>query len=383
MPGQVTRRGGVGVVDKDWEVLLSFLPHGWRELAEDTGTLKGLRKDKSVNALLRVLLLHLGCGHSLRETVVRARKADLADLSSVALFKRLQKSEAWLQALCVALFREQGLALSSDGGFQVRAFDATTVQEPGRTGSLWRVHYSIYLPSLTCDFFAVTETEGTGAGDSFSHFPIREGDYILADRSYSTATGLHHVVSAGGHVTVRVNTGSLSLRTTERQPLDLLAAVASLKRAEAVRSWPAEAVARNRTTVRGRICAVRKTRQAIEMAHEKIRRVAALKGKQVQPQTLEFARHVIVFTTFPEATFSAHEVLEWYRVRWQVELVFKRLKALAQLGHVPKHNEESARAWLYGKLLVALLVEKLRRHASATSPWGYGLEAAPAAQRMA
>ena len=341
----MTRRG-VGVMDEDWEVLLSFLPHDWRELAEDTGTLKGLRKDKSVDALLRVLLLHLGCGHSLRETVVRARKADLADLSSVALFKRVKKSEAWLQALCVALFREQGLALSSDGGFQVRAFDATTVKEPGRTGSLCRVHYSICLPSLACDFFAVTETEGMGTGDLFSHFPIREGDYILADCGYSTATDLHHVVSAGGHVTVRVNTGSLSLRTTERQPLDLLAAVASLKRAGAVRSWSAQAVARDRTTVRGRICAVRKTRQAIEMAHEKIRRVAARKGKQVQPQTLEFVRHVIVFTTFPEATCSAHEILEWYRVRWQVELVFKRLKALAQLGHLPKHNEESARAWL-------------------------------------
>ena len=31
-------------------------------------------------------------------------------------------------------------------------------------------------------------------------------------------------------------------------------------------------------------------------------------------------------------------------------------KSLAQLGHLPKHDEVSAQAWLYGKLLVALLV---------------------------
>ena len=97
-----------GTVDEDWDVLRSFLPRDWRELAQDTGALKGLRKDKTVDNLLRTLLLHLGCGHSLRETAVRARQAHLADLSDVALLKRLKKSKGWLQALCVRLFEEQG-----------------------------------------------------------------------------------------------------------------------------------------------------------------------------------------------------------------------------------------------------------------------------------
>ena len=80
---------------------------------------------------------------------------------------------------------------------------------------------------------------------------------------------------------------------------------------------------------------------------------------------------MIVFATFPAAEFPAERVLEWYRLRWQqVELVFKRFKSLAQLGHLPKHNDDSAKAWLYGKLLVALLVEKLIRDAQAVSPLG-------------
>ena len=82
-------------------------------------------------------------------------------------------------------------------------------------------------------------------------------------------------------------------------------------------------------------------------------------------------------------TFADEEVLEWYRTRWQVELVFKRFKSLAQLGHLPKHDDESAKAWLYGKLLVALLVEKLIRHATAISPWGYDLATPATAQRVA
>ena len=150
------------MVDEDWDVLVSFLPQGWRELARDTGALKGLRKDKTVDNLLRTLLLHLGCGHSLRETVVRARQAHLADLSDVALLKRLKKSKGWLHALCVRLFEEQGLAVVPGGAYQIRAVDATTVKEPGPSGSLWRLHYSVGLPSLTCDFFKLTGTEGPG-----------------------------------------------------------------------------------------------------------------------------------------------------------------------------------------------------------------------------
>ena len=209
-------------MDEEWEVVSSFLPEGWRELARETGALKGLRKDKSVDALLRTLLLHLACGHSLRETVVRARKANLADLSDVALLKRLRKSGDWLHALCVALFREQGMAMSADGGFQVRAFDATTVKEPGRTGALWRLHYSVRLPSLACDFFKLTASEGRGTGEAFAQFPVGEGDFVLADRAYSTAAGLHHVVSAGGQpggaagrTAPGVTSGSCSTRSCE------------------------------------------------------------------------------------------------------------------------------------------------------------------------
>ncbi|MDE0203321.1 MAG: IS4 family transposase [Rhodospirillaceae bacterium] len=356
-------------MDEDWVVLRSFLPPGWEELGRSSGALKGLRKDKSAESVLRVLLLHLGCGHSLRETALRARKAGLAQLSDVALLKRLRKSSNWLHGLCVALFRERGLAV--EPGLRVRAFDATTVREPGRTGSLWRLHYSLCLSSLSCDFFEVTPARGVGGGEYLARFPVSEGDHILADRGYSTAAGLRHVSAAGGRITVRVNTGGLFLRTLDGAPFDLLAAVSRLKRAGTVGSWPAATAGEGK--VCGRICAVRKSAAAAARARKTARREAQRKGSEVKPETLAFADYVIVFTTFGEEAFSAREVLEWYRLRWQVELVFKRLKSLAQLGHLPKHDDESARAWLYGKLLVALLADKLVRHARALSPWGYDL----------
>jgi Transposase DDE domain len=92
-----------------------------------------------------------------------------------------------------------------------------------------------------------------------------------------------------------------------------------------------------------------------------------------RPGTLEFAKYVIVFTT--RSSGSTADVLRSYRMRWQIELVFKRLKSLAQLGHVPKHDDRSSRAWLYGKLLVTLLAQKLICIGRDISPSGCPLSA--------
>jgi transposase len=92
---------------------------------------------------------------------------------------------------------------------------------------------------------------------------------------------------------------------------------------------------------------------------------------------------VLVFTTLSAEQATAKQVLEAYRLRWQIELTFKRLKSIAQLGHVPKYDDKSSRAWLYGKLLVALLTQKMARIGKTISPWGYLLQETTHAQPMA
>lgn len=203
-------------MEEDWDVLVSFFPDNWKELAIKSNALKGLRKHKSEEGLLRTLLMHLGCGYSLRETAVRARKSKLGDFSDVALLKRLNKSRDWFYMMCVSLFNEKGISLSTDNNLKVRLFDSTNVKEPGKTGSLWRIHYSLQLPSFSCDFFKLTETEGNDTGDSFTQFSVEEGDHIIADRGYSTANGIYHIASNDAYVIVRVNTKSLNILTPQK-----------------------------------------------------------------------------------------------------------------------------------------------------------------------
>ena len=218
----------------------------------------------------------------------------------------------------------------------------------------------------------MTETTGPGTGESFAQFPVRSGDLILADRGYATGPGLHYLAQAGAHVIVRVNTGALRFQTPEKEPFDLLTAVETIQRAGKVGVW--NVMVQAETPLNGRLCTLRKIPEAIQEAHERIRKTAARKGTTPRECTWRFACYVLLFTTFPEQEFSATKVLELYRLRWQVELVFKRFKSLAQMGHLLKFKKESVIAWLYGKLLVALLTEKIVRHARTISPWGYDIE---------
>ena len=65
----------------------------------------------------------------------------------------------------------------------------------------------------------------------------------------------------------------------------------------------------------------------------------------MRPGTLEYAKYVIVFTTLEVE--SPAEVLECYRLRWQIELIFKRLKTLAQLGHSQARRQKRTRLALW------------------------------------
>jgi transposase len=127
---------------------------------------------------------------------------------------------------------------------------------------------------------------------------------------------------------------------------------------------------------------LRKSQAAIAKARAAVMRTAIRKGRKLQPSTLLYAEYVMVFTTAPQS-FTAQQILEIYRLRWQIELVFKRFKQLAQLGHLPKQDDESSKAWLFGKLFVALLTERLIQRAESFSPWGYDVAATPESKPLA
>jgi hypothetical protein len=245
-------------LDEDWKLLLSLLPPGWEQQAILSGASERLRGFGTTSDLLRTLLLHVGKGYSLRETVVRAKAAGIAEISDVALMKRLQKAEEWLRRLCASLLQDSGWEMpAEERGYNVRALDGTLVKEPGRKGSQWRIHYSVRIPSLLCDHLELTAVKGAGTGESLERFPASPGDLVLADRAFCKPKGVEMLHRQGAAVMVRLNSSTLPLWDPAGARFGLLEQVRQLKETGTEREWPVW-VQGTQERIAGRLCVLRK-----------------------------------------------------------------------------------------------------------------------------
>jgi len=359
--------------DEDWSTILRFLPSGWEDQARELGALRRLRKIENPAMLLRILLIHLLDGCSLRETATRARQGKLADISAVALFKRLRGASEWLRWLAAGLLARQRCLTEKPrwlSDYRVRSVDATVVSEPGSTGTDWRLHYSLDLLQLSCEHFILTESD---VGESLTNFPVETGDILIGDRAYGTLSGFKYVKDHGGDFIVRLRSKAFRCREAEtRDEMDLLKVLRQLS-VGSVGDWAVEGWSAKQRPMRLRICGVRKSPEAAQEAVKRALREARKKRQTLDPETLELHRYVILATSLPPAAMSAEHVAECYRLRWQIEIAFKRLKSLVGLGDLPKPDKESARAWLHGKVLGALLAQAMVDEGRRFSPWGYPL----------
>ena len=356
---------------------MSLLPSGWEEMARPLGAMRRGRSFSSAAVLLRTLLVHLAAGCSLAETAVRVEELGWAKVSPVALFKRLMKAERWLRWIAQGLWADRRPSTSAPGR-RLLTVDATVVKEAGQTGSQWRIHWVLDLTDLQCHHFELTDSS---KGETFRRVPVRAGDLVMGDRGYSRPLGIEDIVGRGADVLVRVHRLSLPLTKADGGPLKLLASVRGLK-VGIVLDRPAF-VTGPQGPIAGRLVAIRRGEVATAKAREQLRRQVSRQQRKLRREDLALAAYVFVWTTLPAKEFTGQRVLDLYRMRWQIELVFKRMKSILGLGQLPKRSDPNARAWLHGKLLVALLLDRLHRQADAFSPWGYTLQEAPAEEPLA
>lgn len=359
------------LIEESWEDVLSFLPPDLDTLARETGAMKYRRGVRSGADLLRLAFVYSALDLSLRSTAAWAQTKGM-QLSDVAVYKRLQGSVPFLEALLAAFLRAQLEALprsASAPPWRIRLLDATTVSHPGSRGTDWRVHATYDPVQGTVD--ALTLTDGTG-GEHLGRCPTPPGELVVADRGYAQAERILAAVGEGGHVLVRLGSNAVQLWDEAGQRLDPVAF------AESVEGTPR--VFETAVHIRGkkaggaaRLIGVRLSAQAAEQARARVRRRASRKGERLTTRSLRAASFVFLLTTVPRAEATAVFLSELYRVRWQIELVFKRWKSLLQLDALRAKDPRLARAYLLAKLLAASLTDQLSRTARDFSPWGVPL----------
>lgn len=338
----VARLGGIANLDASARATNAFLR---------------ARAIKSAVDLLRMILAYCLGARGLRSTTAWASAIGLVDISNVALLYRLRRCGDWL-----ALLVGQTLAFDAPKAAQgrlIRLIDATTVPKAGALSKtkneLWRVHSAFDLPSERFGFFELTDEKG---GERLDRTPVIKGEIRIGDRAYLQPDRIGVILDAGADVVVRAGWRNARWLDADGKRIDILAVLRNGADFGLI-DRPICIARKSAVPLALRLVAVMKTPEAAEIARRKARREAAKGGHQISTGTLVAAQWVIVVTSLGFDTFTASDVLALYRLRWRIELAFKRLKSLIGLNGPPGINERSAKPYLLAHLLMILLLEPL------------------------
>jgi len=339
--------------------------------ARSRGAFTRAREIRNAETLLRLALAYGGLGMSLRETCAWAEAGGIVSLSDPSLLDRLCKAAPWLGDIVAALIAEQAKGpVGRWAGYRLRALDGTSICQPGADRTTWRLHVGYDLATGQVDQLELTDVHGA---ENLQRLTYAPGDIVLGDRYYARPRDLRPVIEAGADFIVRTGWNSLRLLQANGEPFDLFAALAAQAEQESevqVRIHEGMMGAAPSAPLILRLVIRRKDPQQVEAEQKRLLKDASKRGKRPDPRSLEAAKYILLLTSLPDAAFPPADILALYRFRWQIELAFKRFKSLAGLDMLPAKKPELARAWIYARLIVAIIAEQIAGQVPDSSPSG-------------
>jgi hypothetical protein len=222
------------------------------------------------------------------------------------------------------------------------------------------VHLSFDLGHLRIDGLEITDAK---SGERFGHCPTWRDDIRMGDRGYAFSNSMGEVLKNGGKLVVRINWSSVPLETPDGQKVNLITNLQGLTSV----SGDQEVLLRvSGTCFPVRLVLGALPQPAADKARQRIRKLYRKKGKTPDRRTLLAAGYVMIVTNLSSIEWPAQEILKLYRFRWQVELLFKRLKSILNLDHLRALEPRLSQVYLLGKMMAVLLVDKLFQQAQLT-----------------
>ena len=348
--------------DWDWVIERFGASEALEKSARDFGALRRRREIRDAPSLLR-LCLGYGCGLSLREAAGWADLNGIATMSDVAVLKRLRGAGDWLGYLAGHLVGSR--AGSTDAARPLRIVDGSMVRAPD--GGLWRLHVA-YDP-VEHRFTHAELTDHHGA-ELLERAPVSANEIRIGDRCYARAQGLQYLTAHGGDFIIRAGWKSFRLRHADGGALDLQELFDQAAQAGTVDQIAQVVNGRKQTspTQSVRLIISPKPALAAQRSQKLARRSSQRGGHELQPQTLRAADFMMLVTSLDAQDYPAERIIELYRLRWQVELAFKRLKSLLDFSRLPAKDTGLARTWLLAKFVMALLLEDIGQDILDASP---------------
>lgn len=372
----------------DWTTIESQLPADYVSRAARRKLVKPKlpkhlgAKVTHIGQILRVVLYQVARNIGQQPAAAAFAAAGLLRISHVTLHQWMKKLGGYLAELVALMVEERHAAFAPErwAGRELILVDATCVQRPGAKGTTSRIHRALRLTDLRVVSAEVTDHRG---GETFKRFSPCKNQLWLGDRCYANPPGIAWMKDHEADVLVRYNRGALPLYDAKGCAIDVLGKLAKLRKPGRSREWRVfvhREKDKRDECIQGRLCAVRLPKDKADQARARLRREH---DGPLTAESLAMADFVVVFTTVPRHEMSFEHVMELYRMRWQIELDFKRDKSTTGLDLLPNFLPETIESWIYAKLLLHQIARKLADSGSAIPPSAVADALAPAHQQQA
>lgn len=340
------------IIRQNWEKVTEEMGIDLDQTARETKALQRRREIRNADDLLRMILFYAMSGWGLCMTGAWALVCGIGYLSDIAVRNRLRNSCAWLGKLVAMILQQRCTALKKVPGVRLRIMDATCISQPGSKGVDWRVHFSFDLGNLCVDHVELTDKHG---GENLARFEPQNNEIIIGDSGYAFASGMGPLLASGAGLIVRINWRNVAVYDLQKHRFHIIPWLKTL-------TYPAEVTVFFETPQGWfplRLIASPLPPEKAEEARRRVKKRHQRKQKQLSQETIFAAGFVLLLTTLPLDPWPIPLILFLYRARWQIELVFKRLKNLLDFDHLRAKDPRLAQAFLLAKILIALIIDQL------------------------
>lgn len=332
------------------------LPPEFEALAISTKALQRCRQVKNATELLHLVFMYSWLG--LSSAVVAARFSCLyRRITDWGVLCRLAGCGDYLkQLICQQLeVGSEQLGQLSER-YLITIVDGSSWGARGGKSSDYRLHLKL---GLQMGQWLAMLLGDNHLCESLLNYTYQVNELVLADRNYGRTRALVKIDAHGVKFVVRGAPSQIRIMDADGEKLDWLQIVdeAEENQGRYERQVWINGVGKARARVRVILGKLPKDKGLIAQA--KARRQARRRGGQIKAETLRFAQWVIVLSNLAGEEASVEQILELYRMRWQVEIGIKRLKSLYQIDQMRSGAKSAVgQVRILGKLLMVLMIQQ-------------------------
>lgn len=220
------------------------------------------------------------------------------------------------------------------------AIDATNLSTSGKEKTFVRLHVEYDLDTACADYISITDNH---VGETLNHFKVKNNALYLADRAYGKSKQMEHIVNENADFILRISPHQIKLfkgsdckeriNLSEYLSENEFSLICYVKHKKHV--FPIKVIG------------IKKPIEKQIISEKKVKRKAQKNQNKLSQETIDFSKWFIVATSIIDDTSSA-EITDLYKLRWQIELFFKRMKTHLRLRKI-KHSSS-----LYANCIVKL-----------------------------